>query len=130
MPANPSPQVRQYPKSAYGFYLAVTIMVAVCLETIIYLMMLGNTLGPFTVFKKEEKVNQAMTHDVKVAILYSQASAKMYAENPQGFIGPEQLWERVLKLDGIPYRVISDAVSAQGLGDASVLILPGTACLG
>lgn len=130
MPANPSPQVRQYPKSAYGFYLAATILVAVCLETIIYLMMLGNTLGPFTVFKKDEKVNQAMTHDVKVVILYSQASAKMYAENPQGFDGPEQLWERVLKLDGVPYRVISDAVSAQGLGDATVLILPGTACLG
>src|SRR5579862_1480314 len=130
MPVNPSTQVRQYPKSAYGFYLAATIMVAVCLETIIYLMMLGNTLGPFTVFKKEAPVNQAMTHEIKVAILYSQASAKMYAENPQGFDGPEQLWERILKLGGIPYRVISDAVSAQGLGDATVLILPGSACLG
>src|SRR5579863_2037800 len=130
MPASGAPQVRQYPKSAYGFYLAATILVAVCLETIIYLMMLGNILGPFTLFKKEAAVNQAMTHDVKVAILYSQASAKMFSENPQSFDGPERLWERVLKLDGIPYRVISDAVSAQGLGDATVLILPGSACLG
>ncbi|HEV2351725.1 MAG TPA: polysaccharide deacetylase family protein [Terriglobia bacterium] len=129
MPSTGSPQVRQYPKSAYGFYLAATILIAVCLETIIYLMMLGNTLGPFTLFKKEAPVNQAMTRDVKVAILYSQASAKMFAENPQSFDGPERLWERVLKLDGIPYRVISDAVSAQGLGDATVLVLPGSACL-
>lgn len=105
-------------------------MVAICLETIIYLMMLGNTLGPFTVFKKEAPVNQAMTHDVKVAILYSQASAKMFTENPESFDGPERVWERVLKQDGIPYRVISDAVSAQGLGDATVLILPGSVCLG
>jgi len=129
MPGTGTPPVRQYPKSAYGFYLAVTILVAICLETIIYLMMLGNTLGPFTIFKKETPVNQAMTHNVKVAILYSQASAKMSVENPASFDGPERLWERVLKLDGIPYRVISDAVSGQGLGDATVLILPGSACL-
>jgi peptidoglycan/xylan/chitin deacetylase (PgdA/CDA1 family) len=129
MPGTGAPPVRQYPKSAYGFYLAATILIAVCLETIIYLMMLGNTLGPFTVFKKETPVNQAMTHEIKVAILYSQASAKMFAENPAGFDGPEHLWERVLKQDGIPYRVISDAVSAQNLGDATVLILPGSACL-
>jgi hypothetical protein len=130
MPGTGSPQVRQFPKTAYGFYLAITILIAICLETIIYLMMLGNTLGPFAIFKKEEPVNAAMTHDVKVAILYSQASAKMFAENPQSFEGPERLWERILKADSIPYRVISDAVSAQGLGDATVLILPGSACLG
>ncbi len=130
MPSTGPTPAHQYPKTSYGFYLAATVTIAICLESIIYLMMLGNTLGPFRVFGKEQPVDQAMVRDVRVAILRSEASAKLFAENPQSFDGPERLWERVLSSAGVPYRVVSDAVVAKDLGDATVLILPGAACLG
>ncbi len=129
MPSAGPTTPQQYPKTSYGFYLAATVSIAICLEAIIYLMMLGNTLGPFTVFRKEKAIDQALVRDINVAILRGAFSAKLYAENPQSYDGPERLWERVLKHEGIPYRVISDGVLAHNLGDASVLILPGAACL-
>ena len=127
---SPVPTVpQQYPPTAYGFYLATAASIALCLEGIIYLLMLGNTLGPFTVFRKANAADQAMVRDIRVAILRGAFSAKLYAENPQSYDGPERLWERLLKHEGIPFRVISDAALAHNSGDATVLILPGAACL-
>lgn len=130
MPNTSTTRTHQYPKTAYGFYLALSMLIAICLESIIYLMMLGNTLGPFKIFSKEESVNQAMARGVKVAILHSQSSASLFSENPLAFAIPERQWERLLSHEGIPPRVVSDSELAQGLGDATVLILPGAACLG
>src|SRR5579859_1590006 len=130
MPRPPSTSSHQYPPIAYGFFLAVTALIAFCLEGILYLLMLGNTLGPFKIFSKEEPVSQAMARGVKVAILRSQSSASLFSENPQAFAIPERQWERVLKQEGLPTRVISDDDLGKGLGDATVLILPGSACLG
>lgn len=130
MPNASTTRTHQYPKTAYGFYLALSMLIAICLEGIIYLLMLGNTLGPFKVFSKEVPVSQAMARGVKVAILRSQSSASLYSENPQAFALPERQWERLLSHEGMPARVVSDSDLAQGLGDATVLILPGTACLG
>lgn len=129
MPSTGPTAPQQYPKTFYGFYLAATVSIAICLEAIIYLMMLGNTLGPFTVFRKEKPVDQALVRDINVAILRGAFSAKLYAENPQSYDGPERLWERVLNHEGIPFRVVSDSVLAHNLGNATVLILPGAACL-
>jgi peptidoglycan/xylan/chitin deacetylase (PgdA/CDA1 family) len=125
-----STRTHQYPKTAYGFYLALSLLIAICLEGIIYLMMLGNTLGPFKIFQKEEPVNPGMARGIKVAILLSRSSASLFSENPQAFDIPERQWERILKHEGIPPHVISDAELGKGLGDATVLILPGAACLG
>src|SRR5579859_342139 len=130
MPRPPSTSSHQYPPIAYGFFLAVTALIAFCLEGILYLLMLGNTLGPFKIFSKEEPVSQAMARGVKVAILRSQSSASLFSENPQAFAIPERQWERLLSSEGMPPRVVSDSDLAQGLGDATVLILPGSACLG
>src|SRR5579859_7522448 len=97
-------RTHQYPKTAYGFYLALSMLIAVCLEGIIYLMMLGNTLGPFKIFQKEEAVNRAMARGVKVAILLSRSSASLFSENPQAFAIPERQWERLLSQEGISPR--------------------------
>jgi peptidoglycan/xylan/chitin deacetylase (PgdA/CDA1 family) len=119
----------KFPKRAYGFYLAATLLVAACLEGIIFLLLLGNTLGPFSLRHQDKPLDPSMTRETRVAILVSRSSAGLYSENPEGFAMIERQWERVLGREGISFRAISDLALRAGLGDANVLILPASACL-
>jgi peptidoglycan/xylan/chitin deacetylase (PgdA/CDA1 family) len=119
----------KFPKRAYGFYLAATVLIAVCLEAVIYLTLLGETQGPFSFLHPEKPVDPAMARATRVAILLSESSAQFHSENPLGFHLIERQWERVLGPEGIPFREISDRDLAKGLGDANVLILPESTCL-
>jgi peptidoglycan/xylan/chitin deacetylase (PgdA/CDA1 family) len=114
---------------AYGFYLVAAVLLAISLEGIIYLTLLGNTLGPFSFTHQEKPLDPSMTRETRVAILVSKSSAGFYAANPEGFAVIERQWERVLGREGIPLRTVSDSELGKGLGNANVLVLPGSACL-
>ena len=129
MPTRAYTPAYKYPKRGYGFYLAATVLIAVSLQGIIFLTMLGNTVGPFSFAHEEKPLDPAMARATQVAVLVSGASAGFYTENPQGFQLIERQWERVLRRQKIPFRAISDRELGEGLGDANVLILPGSTCL-
>ncbi len=119
----------KFPKKAYGFYLIATVFMAICLEGIIYLTLLGNTLGPFSFFRQEKPLDPAMARETRVAVLLSRSSGQLHSENVEGFANIERQWELVLNREGIPFRRFTDRDLGQGLGDANALILPELTCL-
>lgn len=119
----------KFPKRAYGLYLGATVLIAVCMETIIYLTLLGNTLGPFSFTHQEKPLDPSLARQTRVAILVSRSSRRFYAENPEGVTSIEGRWQSVLGRETIPARKVSDTELGEGLGDANVVILPGAPCL-
>lgn len=117
-------------RRGFSFYFLSGIVILLALQGIIYLELVGNAIGPFTMFKKTKAPDPSLARELKVALLLSASNARMFAENPERYYAAERQWEAILKREGIPFRVISDADLAQDLGDANVLVLPGASCLG
>ncbi len=114
----------------FGFYFLSGTIIVLALQGIIYLQLVGTTVRPFTLLKKEQPPDPSLVRQLKVFVLRSEATAALFPENPEGYYTTERHWEEILQRQGISYRVISDAELASGLGDATVLVLPATACLG
>ncbi len=128
MPEQPSTVAPRTQPTGVGFYLLSGVIIIAALQGILYLYVIGSTVGPFSFLKKEKPPDPSLLREMKVALLRSEFTAALYPENPELYLAQERHWERVLRREGIPYRVISDAELAKGLRDDSVVILPGAAC--
>ncbi len=122
------PMLRTQPPG-FGFYFLAATIIVLALQGILYLELVGTTVGPFTLLKKEQPPDPSLVRELRVALFRSEATAKLFPENPEGYYSAERHWEPILQQRGIPYRVVSDAELDKGLGDATVLVLPSTACL-
>ena len=111
------------------FYFITTIVVVLCLQGIAYLLMMDATVGPMKFFGKGEAPDAALVEDVKAVLLKSQATAKLWAENPDTYYIRAQHWSEMLKRAGIPFKEVSDTELAASLKDANLLVLPGAICL-
>jgi len=118
------------PVPGYGFYLLAGTFIVVCLQVLLYLLLIGDTLGPVEFLRRQTPPDPALVRELKVALLRSEASARLFPDNPENYFLLARHWEQVLKREGMPFRVISDAQLGQGLRDANVLVLPATSCLG
>lgn len=129
MPALDKSSIRSRQLPGFGFYLLVSIVLVVCLQGIIYLELVGSTIGPFWFFRKEKPPDPALVRELNVALLRSDASARMFPENPEIYYAHERHWENLLRRQGTTFRVVSDRELATSLGDAAVLVLPAATCL-
>jgi peptidoglycan/xylan/chitin deacetylase (PgdA/CDA1 family) len=128
----PGPATRSSARTqppGFAFYFIATIVVVLCLQGIAYLLMMDATVGPMKFFGKQEAPDAALVKDVRAVLLRSQATAKLWAENPDAYYIRAQHWSRLLKNAGIPFKEVSDAELAANLQDANLLVLPGAICL-
>ena len=113
----------------FALYFIATIVVVLCLQGIAYLLMMDATVGPMKFFGKTQAPDPALVKDVKAVLLRSEATAKLWAENPDSYYIRAQHWSRMLERSGIPFKVISDAELVASLKDANLLVLPAAICL-
>lgn len=113
----------------FVFYFIATIVVVLCLQGIAYLLMMDATVGPMKFFTQQEPADPALVKDIKAVLLRSQATAKLWAENPETYYIRAQQWSRMLKSAGISFTEVSDAELASSLQGANLLVLPGAICL-
>ncbi len=129
MPARKPSVVPHTKPAGVGFYLMSGILIVIALQGILYLYIVGSSVGPFTFLKTQEVPEQAMVREIKVALLRSELTRALFFQNPEAYQSKERYWERTLRREGISYRLISDVQLAKGLGDATVLVLPDASCL-
>ena len=113
----------------FVFYFIATIVVVLCLQGIAYLLMMDATVGPMKFFSREQPPDASLVRDVKAVLLRSQATAKLWAENPDTYYIRAKYWSEMLKRAGIPFKEVSDTELAASLKDANLLVLPGAICL-
>lgn len=129
MPARKPSVVPHTKPAGVGFYLISGVLIVGALQGILYLYVVGSSVGPFTFFKTQEVLEQALMRDVKVALLRSELTAALFYQSPEVYQAKSRHWERTLRREGISYGLVSDAQLAKGLGDATVLVLPDASCL-
>ncbi|MGH9804187.1 MAG: polysaccharide deacetylase family protein, partial [Candidatus Acidiferrales bacterium] len=113
----------------FVFYFIATIVVVLCLQGIAYLLMMDATVGPMKFFGASEAPDAALVTDVKAVLLKSQATAKLWAEDPETYYRRARHWSRMLERAGIPFKEVSDTELAASLKDANLLVLPAAICL-
>jgi peptidoglycan/xylan/chitin deacetylase (PgdA/CDA1 family) len=122
----------------YGFYILAGTFIVFCLQTLIFLLLIRDTIGPFSFFRRQKPPDPALARQLRVALLRSDASAQLFS-NQDLYAGLTAHWAQILNRLGIPARVYSDAQLAQGFvksegtsegNGENVLILPFAICLG
>ena len=116
-------------RPGFVFYFIASIVVVLCLQGIAYLLMMDATVGSMKFFGKGEAPDAALVEDVKAVLLRSQATAKLWAENPDTYYIRAKHWSEMLKRAGIPFKEVSDTELVASLKDANLLVLPGAICL-
>jgi hypothetical protein len=112
----------------FGYHLLIGTLAALALEGLIYLAVLDNTVGRFSLFSN---AGASARHSLKVAILRSQATASFYGEHPEAYFDISRQWETVLREAAISHQVISEAELPRTLRDGTtVLVLPAFTCAG
>lgn len=120
--------VKQPP--GFIFYFLLGIIIVLCLQAVTYLLLMDSTIGRFSLFAREEPPDPALAREVRAVVLRSEATATMFPENPLAYHERSEHWAGMLERMGIPFRVVTEAELRDALADASVLVLPGVACLG
>ena len=114
----------------YGFYLFAVSLILLCAQGIFYLLLLDSTVGRFSFLSKQPPPDPSLVRSFRVVILKSQATAHLFAENPNGYFRRERYWEDMLSGAGVPFQVVAEYQLPSALRDASALVLPGVSCLG
>ncbi|MCL4401862.1 MAG: polysaccharide deacetylase family protein [Acidobacteria bacterium] len=117
-------------RDLFGVSFGLIVLMVLGLQVVLYLMVMQDTVGPFMPFRKVAAPHPAMARELKVALLRSEATARMSQTRPEYYYDLEQHWESVLREAHIPYRVISDRQLSTVGNDFPVLVLPWAACLG
>lgn len=112
----------------FGLYLLAAAITLLCLQAIIYLYVLRDTVGPFSIFG-EPAPDPSLARKPKVVLVRSEPTARLWAREGEIDRRVEQ-WAKAAQAAGMPVETVSDAALPGGLGDAAVLVLPGAACLG
>ncbi len=73
----------------FGFYFFAGIVILLALQCVLYLELVGNAIGPFTLLKKAKAPDPSLVREMKVALLRSETTAQMFPENPEGYYGAE-----------------------------------------
>lgn len=124
-----SPGIRRG-RRGFAFYMLAAAVILLCLQGILYLLMLDSTVGRISILKKENAPEAALVREVKVVILKSSATALLFPESPTTYYMRERYWEAILSGAGISYNVVSERDLAPALARATVLVLPGVNCIG
>ena len=118
-------------RDLFGLWFGLIVLAVLAVQVVLYLLVVENTIGPFTLFGKVTAPHPAMAREFKVALLRSENTARMSHERPEYYYDLERNWESVFRESHIPYRVLSDQqMSAGAPDDYPVLVLPWATCLG
>lgn len=117
-------------RRGYSVYMLTVCVILLCAQGILFVLMLENTVGRISFWKKRAATDPVLLRDFRAVILKSELSAQLSPENPESYYMRERYWEAILSDAGIPYTVVTDAQVAGALNNANVLILPGVACMG
>ncbi len=106
--------------------LAIAVAAVVAAQAVIYYAILDRTVGSSSWLGGAPAGRTAL----RVAILRSDAGAKLNREHPELYFDLAKQWESILGEAHVSYRVINDKEIARGLAkSADVLVLPWAMCL-
>lgn len=115
----------KYTSKRFGFYFAVSIVLAVCFQLIMYVVLLDNTVGPFNISSLRAMDAPAAGNNLNAAVVVSEATARV---SPSHLVEVEQ-WEMFLRMNDVPYEQVTEKELGARLPDTAVLILPNLICL-
>ena len=109
------------PVRRFGFYFAMAIILALSLQLLIYVLLLDNTIGPFSLASLGADIHTKW--DRTVGLVVSPSTARVA---PSHVMEVEQ-WETFFRINNLPFRRVEE----QDLGDQvpDVLVLPDVECL-
>ena len=106
--------------------LAVAVAAIAAVQGVIYFAILDRTVGASQWFGGAPAGQAAF----RVAVLRSDASAKLNPDHPESYFDLARQWEAILSQEHTPYRIVNDRDLARGLANsADVLVLPWAVCL-
>jgi peptidoglycan/xylan/chitin deacetylase (PgdA/CDA1 family) len=123
-----TPNTTQPRQHGFTLYMITAAVILLCLQGILYLLMLDNTVGRFAIFKKLPP-DPSLVREFNVVVVKSETTAVLFSENPNSYYMRERYWEVLLQTAGIPYKVVSDSDLPNSLSKATTLILPGVTCM-
>jgi peptidoglycan/xylan/chitin deacetylase (PgdA/CDA1 family) len=125
-----SPESARRRQHGFTLYMIAAAVILLAAQGILYLLMLDNTVGKFSIFKKTPPADPALVREFNVVVLKSQLTAQLSPENPNSYYMRARYWEGLLSDSGIPYKIVSEGELPKVLPKATVLVLPGVSCMG
>jgi len=111
------------------FFMAIALVLGV--QALLYATVLGNTIGPISLFGSGRAGNASRSRDYQVAIVRNDAIARLSGVNAGYYLDLQKKWEATLRDANIDYRVIADRDLTPGMASRfSAAVLPSTQCLG
>lgn len=106
--------------------LVAAVSLIVAAQVTVYYSILDRTVGSARGLGRLD----AGRPQFRVAVLQSDASAKLNPDHPEFYFDLARQWESVIKDAREPYRIVRDSDVTRGLGNsADVLVLPWAVCL-
>ncbi len=124
-----SPESAKGRQHGFTLYMIAGAIILLALQGILFLLMLDNTVGRFSLFKKTA-ADPSLVREFNVVVLKSELSAQLWPENPDSYYMRARYWEGLLSSSGIPYKMVSERDLPSALAKATVLVLPGVSCMG
>jgi hypothetical protein len=109
----------------FGFYFGMAILMAACLQGVFYLLVLDNTVGPFSLGSLFARDATPSVAGVRAAIVVSRATARI---TPAHLMEADQ-WESFFSMHQIPYERVREEDLGTALPDVLVLVLPDLSCI-
>ncbi|HLG96408.1 MAG TPA: polysaccharide deacetylase family protein [Bryobacteraceae bacterium] len=118
-------------KIPFAAWLAIGVTSVIGLQALLYMTVIGNTIGSLSVFSSSKPANPAMSRDFLVGLVRSESSAHSNGARPEYYFDLGRQWETTLHNSHIGYRVISERDLTDGLGTRfAAIVLPSVLCLG